>query len=412
MAGLIEGVAIAVVVLVVLEATTWLVVLRCRRGFPWLITARDIEPAIDRDVVQKYARISFDADLGWCRKPGTSGVDTSPEGDASFSIDQHGARKNPEFDDAEPYVAVYGDSYAFCRLVDDHETWPHRLSVLLERNVGNFGVGNYGLDQALLRYEREAEDLAARVVILAVVPETVARVHSYWKHYFEYGNTLAFKPMFTLNGDGLEHLAPAVSRAEDIVEPARWRDNVRRHDRFYKEKFLPDVIRFPAIVSILRRFRRHGRILVILLRGALFGHPQHARRRAFGVVLDENHKHQRRLFADSDATKLLTLIAQRFSDVCKAHGAIPRIVVIPQPRDVRDYRDQRCAHESFLRGLSDVVPVLDLTATLTREGERMAIYKEGDLGPHTSAAANDVIASEIYRWLDRDGLLPAQASGS
>ncbi len=412
MAGLIEGVAIAVVVLVVVEATTWLAVFRFRRGFPWLITPRDIEPTIDREVVQKYARVSFDADLGWCRKPGTRGVDSSPEGDASFSIDQNGARRNPEFEGAEPYVAVYGDSYAFCRLVNDNETWPHRLSVMLQRNVGNFGVGNYGLDQALLRYEREAADLAARVVILAVVPETVARVHSYWKHYFEYGNTLAFKPMFVLKDDDLDHLAPAVSCAEDIVEPTRWRDNVRRLDRFYKEKFLPDVIRFPAIVSILGRFSRHGRILGILLRGALFGHSQDARRRAFDVVLDENHRHQCRLFADSHATKLLTLITRRFADVCEAHGSIPRLVIIPQPRDLKDYVDQRCAHESFLRGLSDVVPVLDLTATLAREGDRIAIYKEGNLGPHTSAAANDVIASEIYQWLDGDGLLSAQANGS
>ena len=39
---------------------------------------------------------------------------------------------------------------------------------------------------------------------MCVVPETIARIHSYWRHYFEYGNTLAFKPRFAIEKDGLK----------------------------------------------------------------------------------------------------------------------------------------------------------------------------------------------------------------
>jgi hypothetical protein len=49
--------------------------------------------------------------------------------------------------------------------------------------VGNYRVGNYGLDQSLLRLERELPQLEAEVVVMGVVPETVVRVQSYWKHF-------------------------------------------------------------------------------------------------------------------------------------------------------------------------------------------------------------------------------------
>ncbi len=41
-------------------------------------------------------------------------------------------------------------SFVFSRQVEDDETWQHFLSRLSHSNVLNFGVGNYGFDQALL----------------------------------------------------------------------------------------------------------------------------------------------------------------------------------------------------------------------------------------------------------------------
>ncbi len=87
---------------------------------------------------------------------------------------------------------------------------------MLDNGVDNFGVGNYGFDQALLRLERELPSLECRVVIMGVVPETISRVQSYWKHYFEYGNTLAFKPRFILEGDRLVHHPLTVWKPEDF----------------------------------------------------------------------------------------------------------------------------------------------------------------------------------------------------
>lgn len=408
--GLISVLVVVGAALAAMEAAAWSAVLIFRRNFPWLILPRDATPEIAPEVIEKYARLSFDADLGWVRKPGTLGLDASPEGDAAFLIADDGARTNPGFEDEASCIVVFGDSYAFCRLVDDTETWPHELSGLCQTNARNFGVGNYGLDQALLRYERQAADHEGCIVIMAVVPETITRVHSCWKHFYEYGNTLAFKPMFQADGSGLKLIPCAVREASEIGEPSRWSDVVCRHDRFYREKFLPDLIRFPASLSILRRWRRHGRILSELFCGVMTGEPEAAHRRAFSIVLDENHLHQRRLFAEPDALELLRRLVVRFEEVARRHGAMPRLVILPQPRDLADRASGIDVSREAVHKLGQVVPVLDLGDVLLQQQCAMEVYKGGALGPHTSPAANRLIAETVHQWLASDGLLQGKES--
>ena len=65
-------------------------------------------------------------------------------------------------------------------------------------------MGNYGVDQSILRLEREFTNNQTDIVILAVVPDTICRIVSSWKHYYEYGNTFAFKPRFILKNDEIK----------------------------------------------------------------------------------------------------------------------------------------------------------------------------------------------------------------
>ena len=47
------------------------------------------------------------------------------------------------------------------------------------------------------------------------MPETILRVHSFWKHYLEYGNTLAFKPRFEIINDDVKLIKnPVVSNKD------------------------------------------------------------------------------------------------------------------------------------------------------------------------------------------------------
>lgn len=369
-----------VAVVLAVEAGLAVLIRRLRRGFPWLLARADVAPEIPAALVERHR--SFDPELGWCRRPGECGTELTDRGETRYEVDEHGRRHNPGFTGVPARVACFGDSYVFCRLVNDDETWPHQLSRLLGVNAANYGVGNYGLDQALLRLERELPGLEAEVVVMGVVPETIARVHSYWKHYFEYGNVLAFKPRFTLESGALVAHPPAVTSPHDYQT---YRDRLPRIvelDPFYRSKFRRDLLAFPYLPRLLLRARRHLPVLAHLIRGRV--------RDAFGEVLRDNARWTARLYADQDACALLEALVERFASVCRRAGKRPVLLIVPQPADLD--RDGGTAHQHLTRRLATKLPVVDVTERFWREPD---LFVHGKLGPHCGPRGNAVIAAAL-----------------
>ena len=67
----------------------------------------------------------------------------------------------------------------------------------------NYGVANYGLDQAILKYQNTKLNKKTKFVIMGFVPETIVRIQTRWKHYVEFGNINGFKPRYYLKGKRL-----------------------------------------------------------------------------------------------------------------------------------------------------------------------------------------------------------------
>ncbi|WDZ84797.1 SGNH/GDSL hydrolase family protein [Micromonospora cathayae] len=392
------------------EAGVAALVHRLRPDFPWLVTARDTAPAIAPALVDRHVARSFDPELGWCRRPGERGTEPTDRGTTGYRLDGRARRHDPRLADGPAPVAAFGDSFTFCRLVDDDQTWPHQLGRLLDVGVANYGVGNYGLDQALLRLERELPTLESQVVIMGVVPETIARVHSYWKHFFEYGNVLAFKPRFTLDPGGLTlHPSPIRAPGDYATYHARLPE-ITALDPFHAAKFRRDVLGFPYLPKLVRRGQRHLPVLGHLLTGLGRG-PQRrerARRAAFGVVLRDNARWTRRLYADPAARRLLAALVERFATVCRTAGKHPVLVVVPQLADL-DRADGGTAHQRTFAELGTVLPVVDLTTRFRREPDRTALYTHGRLGPHCGPHGNALVADALGPVV-RDLLRPPAAS--
>lgn len=367
-----------------------------RPSFQWLIVPKDERPSFPPDLVAKHVKRSFDPDLGWRRAPNSSGEDEIAGGVTTFHIDGRGRRLNPGFEHREAQLAAFGDSFTFCRLVDDHQTWPHLLSRTLDTGVDNFGVGNYGFDQALLRLERELPSLECKVVIMGVVPETISRVHSYWKHYFEYGNTLAFKPRFILEGDRLVHHPPAVRKPEDFETYAARLEEVQALDPFYRSKFRKDLLRFPYLPRILVRWRRHIPILWHLSL-ARWGGKSEAEcwREAFASVVRDNARVTARLFQDRSSRRLLERLVERFCATCRKQGSAPILLVLPQPVDLERRERGHDDYGSFFARLGKMLPVVDMTESFLSVPERHRLYVEGRLGPHVSLYGNRSIAQAL-----------------
>jgi len=375
-----------------------------RPFFQWLITRDDECPEFKEDLVDKFIEQSFDPELGWMRKPQTTGIEKTEEGEKSFSVNSNGHRSNPDWENGPVVCAVYGDSFSFCRLVNDDETWPYYLSGLLSGYASNAGVGNYGLDQALLRYKREEQLVgSADYVIVGVVPESICRVHSYWRHYFEYGNILAFKPRFVADGAGGFVLKPsAVQSRSDFTTVRSRQAELQAVDSFYQSKFKRDQLRFPFTASLLRQPRRLLSILWLLTRSRLTGKSQQGFEAAFRVVMSHNAEETARLFSDARACDLFEWLMSQVVEEAEKRGQKPLIVILPQPVDLERRKEGNTDYDQFIDRVSQTLPVMDLTADFLGDDDPPSLYIKGGLGPHPSPRGNRRIAEWVFNRLKHD----------
>ncbi|NIC00888.1 hypothetical protein [Halobacterium sp. R2-5] len=243
-----------------LEATSYLSLDRYGRGLNSMPTVVMEEfPEIDRSLLEKYT--SFDPELGWVPQPNqTKQKDTGDHlpGEevrsvVTYSTDEYGSRVcvNDRDPDADVTVSTYGDSYCFCREVDDDETFQSYLAEELGTHVGNYGGGNYGLDQALMRLKRNYPDDPTDYVVMVVTAASIARILSVWKHYQEFGNVLAVKPRYELSNGDLELIETPVDEKDDLLDLAAHADFLRSNDYHYEHWFRPHLATFPYAPDLL-----------------------------------------------------------------------------------------------------------------------------------------------------------------
>jgi hypothetical protein len=400
---------VAFIVLVIVELGLFLIVNLQRRGFQWLITEKDEVPILDTRALEKYLGGSFDSHLGWVRKPNTTGIERGQKGEITFHIDSAGARSGASASTA-PLVAAFGDSYVFCRQVEDDETWEAELSRQEGFGVLNFGVGNYALDQALLRYELVKLPGTVRVVVMGFVPETICRIQSRWKHFLEFGNTFAFKPRFVMSpAGGLTLLENPMRNADDFGRLRERLPEIRANDRFYGRKFRSLQFRFPYFVSFLRNPLKQARLIhAVAIRGllrALGRSTPWSENLPFTLVMKDNIRDAHSLYRDSESTALLRAILLRFRDGALQRGHVPLVLVMPQLLDLALSRNKNTQYQDFYRSLQPTVSVLDLTDRFLELDYRQ-LYINDQYGGHLSVAGNQLVAREVSAWLRSAGVRP------
>lgn len=125
-------------------------------------------------------------------------------------------------------VALIGDSFTFGLEVHYEDTWGRQLERMLDSGtqVLNFGVDGYGVDQSLLRYERDVGSWHPKVVILGVINDDLRRTMCVYGFlcFLAFGEIPFPKPRFVLDGDTLALLTrtlpdpPSIFRAASIAD--------------------------------------------------------------------------------------------------------------------------------------------------------------------------------------------------
>lgn len=399
---------VIITIFIIIELFFYLIIRFVNKKFQWLIISKDEEPSLSKDGLKKFIPNGYDSELGWVRKPNTVGTENSRDTETKWTVDPKGCRTNPRFEKFDSAISCYGDSFTFCRQVNDNETWEHYLSKLQNTNVQNFGVGNYGLDQALLRLKREYPKNKTNIVILAVVPDTISRILSSWKHYYEYGNTFAFKPRFILKNNNLELVRNYIDTETKFENYKEFLKEIRITDFFYIQKFKKDILRFPYSITIFKSPLRNFRIIFWVITIELFKKMEKNMKKIewnpMKIIMKINLLWRVKLYQNKETIMLLEKIINEYISYAKQNNFVPFFVILPQKDDVSFIRNNFHFYKNFVNTIKTIndLHVIDITEKLLLENNLDLLYSDdNDYGGHFSKIGNQLIANIINEKIEK-----------
>ncbi|MBM3976441.1 MAG: SGNH/GDSL hydrolase family protein [Planctomycetes bacterium] len=328
--------------------------------------------------------VEFDAQLGWCNRASSQ----SSDGRASYGV--AGARGPREY--ARERAAgttrwvAFGDSFTHGDGLADEETWQHLVE---QRRPGvecaNFGVGGYGVDQALLRYRRDGRPLAPDVVWIGLMLENIGRhLNRYRPLYHPNSPTCAAKPRFVFEGGPSTDATPlSAASLRAIAIPFDTRrgfveavadgsviDRLAQHEGWPSRR--PQWMRHSALLSLASGW-------------------------AFYRSVDAQ-----RLWSEPGEARALTLaLLMRFHAEARADGARQAAVLVFPRR--AEFEQVRSGAERWWAGpMADLeragVPVLDLCDAWAASGCEAAELFQPD--GHPSRRAAELSAAAVLAFAD------------
>ena len=388
----------------ILETTFIILATIVNKKFQWLIIKKDETPKLSQDGLKKFFSHGYDPILGWVRKPNTSNSEKSMDKITNWKINSKGSRMNPSYENLPSKISCYGDSFTFARQVNDDETWAHFLSELSNTNVINFGVGNYGLDQSLLRLKREFQNNKTDIVIMGVVPDTISRIVSVWKHYYEYGNTFGFKPRFFLKNGELCLFENPISNKSKFQNYTLELSKIQQYDYFYKQKFKKELLTFPYSFSILKNPKRHLSIIFWTISNTFlkFFKKNNSRLewRSMEIIMKINLKWRVFLFNDKKTVTLLKKLIMEYVKFSQENNFKAVFAFLPQKDDILFIKSHYHFYQNFLQDLSliDGLYFIDVLKPLLDENDLDTLYSDNNsYGGHYSIDGNRKISNIIFQ---------------
>jgi hypothetical protein len=393
-------------IICLIEILAYVSVSYTNKKFQWLIMQKDENPKLSNEGLQKFFKHGYDSELGWIRKPNTTHEEKGKEGITKWTINDYGGRNNLEFEKINSKISTYGDSFTFCRQVDDDGTWQHWISKLQNTNVKNFGVGNYGLDQTLLRLKREFPNNKTETVIIGVVPDTISRIVSIWKHYYEYGNTFGFKPRFILKNEILELLKNPIDDETKFLDYRNYINEIKKNDFFYKKKFLKEKLYFPYSLLLFKNMKRNFSLIFWIFLTQIYKKigkdTTEIKWKPMRIIMQINLRWRIKLYKNKKTVDLFRKIIEEFVSYSKRNNFKPMFVFLPQKDDILFIKKHRHFYEEFVNDISKIenLVVVDIAKNLIPEDNLDELYSDqNDYGGHYSELGNKKIANLLDQEL-------------
>lgn len=163
------------------------------------------------------------------------------------------------------YIAQsYGDSFIQSGWQKTGKTWQSQFLENTGEGILNFGSGGYGLDQAILKFEKYGANFLSKentkYVFLGLYEQTFRRSLSHYSYYY-FDNSMswvfALKPRFVFKNGQFELLKLPCKNADCLMQELSdynsiTNNYVRQYDYWYNKEQTQPALSFPKIVSYLK----------------------------------------------------------------------------------------------------------------------------------------------------------------
>ena len=365
------------------------------KNIKWIITKKNLIGLFNEKKFLNFKKKNFNYKLGWNKKSGIKNFEYLNNKKIFYSIDKKGYRSS-KFDKKNNKIISFGDSYTFCRQVDNHDTWQEFISKKKNIFVSNFGVGNYGLDQSYLKYSNQSNRYKNKKIIFGIVPETICRIQSSWKHYLEFGNLHGFKPYCKLENNKIIIKSNPLKHKTNFFEIDKVIEKTKSFDRFYKDKYLKYLFKFPYVISFLKNISFNSKVFYKIFTSKILKDEHKLNEKIFQIVMKSNIRISHNLYKEEYSKKLLSKLLTKINKkVSKKNKCF--FIIFPQLFDLK--LSSRKNYQKFYHNLDKKINVLDLTTHFINIKNYEKLYINDKYGGHLNKQGNEFAAKIINKYL-------------
>ena len=361
----------------------------------WILTKKKLYDLFNKKKFLNFKKKNFNFKLGWDKKSNFKNYDFLNGKKIYYSIDKKGYRSS-RFKNKSNKIISFGDSYTFCRQVNNEYTWQEFISKQNNIFVSNFGVGNYGLDQAYLKYLNQLKKPSGKTIVFGIVPETICRIQSSWKHYLEFGNIHGFKPYCKLEGNKVVIKPNPLKKKTKIYEIEKVINKTKFFDRFYQDKYLKYLLKFPYLINFIKNYDFNLRVFYKIFVSKILNNNNKLQDEIFPIVMRSNIKISHSLYDEEYSKKLLEeLIIKINKQISKKNKCY--FIIFPQLFDLR--LSTREKYQKFYENLNKKVNVIDLTTFFINKKNYEKLFINDKYGGHLNKKGNKFVAKIIQKYL-------------
>ena len=310
----------------------------------WILTKKELSLLFDKDKFNKFKKINYDFELGWAQIKKDNTINKTKKNVITYNIDKKGYRSSKNKLKSN-IITSFGDSYTFCRQISDEKTWQEIISKKKNIFVSNYGVGNYGLDQAYLKLKKTKVSKKTKVISFGFVPETICRIQSSWKNYLEFGNLHGFKPYCKLHKNKIKIKPNPLKKKHSFKDLKKIINQTKKNDRFYKDKYLKNYFFFPFTLSFLKNFNFNIKIFLSFLFYPNKKNIKYFDDYIFPFVMERNIEFSHKLYKEVYSANLLKSLISEIYKYSNRKKVKVCFVIFPQLYDIK--KNSRINYQSF-----------------------------------------------------------------